>query len=148
MGLIEEIGRGPVAVDTAAFIYFIEEHPRFLPVLDPIFERVDAGRLQAVSSSLTLLEVLVVPYRTGDVALAENYERILTRGRGLRLIEIDRAQLRAGAQLRAMYPSLRVPDGLQIAAALSGGCTTFLTNDRALPGVKGLRVLQLGDFAG
>ena len=134
-------------MDTAVFIYFIEEHPRFLPALDPIFERVDAGRLQAVSSSLTLLEVLVVPYRTGDAALAENYERILTRGRGLRLIEIDRGQLRAAAQLRAAYPSLRVPDALQIGAALAGGCTSFLTNDRALPGVKGLRILQLGDFA-
>ena len=43
MGLIREIGKGPLALDTAAFIYFIEEHPRFLPVLDPVFAAIDAG---------------------------------------------------------------------------------------------------------
>lgn len=32
MGLIEDVGGGPVALDTAPFIYFIEEHPRYLPV--------------------------------------------------------------------------------------------------------------------
>jgi hypothetical protein len=30
MGLIEEIGDGPLALDTVIFIYFIEEHRRFL----------------------------------------------------------------------------------------------------------------------
>ena len=34
------IGRGPVALDTAAIIYFIEEHPLFLPLIAPIFDRV------------------------------------------------------------------------------------------------------------
>ena len=29
MGLMNDIGRGPVGVDTVIFIYFIEEHPRF-----------------------------------------------------------------------------------------------------------------------
>lgn len=147
MGLIGEIGHGPLAVDTAVFIYFIEEHPRFLPVLDPIFAAVDAGRLPAIASSLTLLEVLVVPYRAGNLLLAERYEQVLTRSRGLRLVEIDRAQLRAAAQLRAVHPSLRTPDAVQISAALSGGCSALLTNDRDLPAVPGLRILQLEDFA-
>ena len=31
MGLISDVGRGAVAIDTAVFIYFIEEEPRFLP---------------------------------------------------------------------------------------------------------------------
>jgi predicted nucleic acid-binding protein len=147
MGLIGEIGDGPLAVDTAVFIYYIEEHPRFLPVLDRIFAAVDAGRLPAIASSLTLLEVLVVPYRAGNLLLAERYEQVLTRSRGLRLVEIDRAQLRAAAQLRAVHPSLRTPDAIQISAALSGGCSVLLTNDRDLPTVPGLRILQLEDFA-
>lgn len=147
MGLIREIGDGPVALDTAAFIYFIEEHPRFLPVLDPIFSAIDDGRLPAIASNLTLLEVLVVPYRAGNIPLAERYEQVLTRSRGLRLVEIDRAQLRAAAQLRAVHESVRTPDAIQVAAALSGRCSVFLTNDRDLPTVPGLRILQLEDFA-
>ncbi|HEX9638328.1 MAG TPA: PIN domain-containing protein, partial [Acidobacteriota bacterium] len=91
-------------------------------------------------------EVLVVPYRTGNLRHAESYERLLTRGRGLRLIEIDRTQLRAAAQLRAAYPALRTPDAFQLAAALAGVCTTLVTNDRSLPELPGLRVLQLSDY--
>ncbi|HEV8232333.1 MAG TPA: PIN domain-containing protein [Thermoanaerobaculia bacterium] len=147
MGLIREIGDGPLALDTVVFIYFIEEHPRFLPLLDPVFAAIDGERLPAIASSLTLLEVLVVPYRVGNVPLAERYELVLTRSRGLRLVDIDRTQLRAAAQLRAVHSSLRTPDAVQISAALSGGCSVLLTNDRELPAVPGLRILQLRDFA-
>ena len=44
MGLIADLGRGPVGLDTAVFIYFIEEHPRFFPVVAPVFSAVAAGR--------------------------------------------------------------------------------------------------------
>jgi hypothetical protein len=40
---------------------------------------------------LTLLEVLVVPYRAGNRLLAERYEALLTRSRGIRLVDICRA---------------------------------------------------------
>ncbi|MGH9366635.1 MAG: type II toxin-antitoxin system VapC family toxin [Thermoanaerobaculia bacterium] len=146
MGLIDEIGAGPLALDTVPFIYFIEAHPRFLPLLEPVFETVDRGRLAAVTSSLTLLEVLVVSYRAGDAPLADRYEQILTRSRGLTLIDIDHGQLRAAAQLRAVYPNVRTPDAIQLAAALSARCSALLTNDRELPAIGGLRVLQLRDY--
>ncbi len=147
MGLIEHIPAGPVGLDTVTFIYLIEEHPRFLPVVEPVFAATDAGRIEAVSSSLTLLEVLVVPYRAGDAALASRYEELLTQSRGLRLIEIDRAQLRAAAQLRAVHQGVKTPDALQLCAALGGGCKSFVTNDRELPRIPGLRILQIRDYA-
>jgi predicted nucleic acid-binding protein len=144
---MRDVGDGPIAIDTVIFIHYIEAEPRFLSLLDPVFEAIDRERLPAFSSSLTLLEVLVVPYRAGNVPLAERYERVLTRSRGLRLVDIDRAQLRAAAQLRAVHGGLRTPDALQIAAALTGGCSILLTNDRELPAVRGLRILQLEDYA-
>jgi predicted nucleic acid-binding protein len=143
VGLIERVGSGPVALDTACFIYFIEEHPRYLPKVEPIFAAVAAGRMHAVTSALTLLEVLVVPYRAGDHGLAGRYEQLLTRSRGLRVVDLDRTQLRVAAQLRAVHTRLRTPDALQMAAALSARCGALITNDRELPAVAGLRVLQL-----
>lgn len=143
---MEDLGRGPIALDTVVFIYFIEEHPRFLPLVDPIFSAVDSGRWEAVTSGLTLLETLVVPYRAGNTALADSYEALLTRSHGIRLLDLDRPLLRAAAQLRAVFP-VKTPDALQLAAALAAGCTVYLTNDRAVPRVPGLRVLQLRDYA-
>ena len=147
MGLIADIGPGAVAVDTAAFIYLIEDDPRYSPIVRPLFEQADRSERQLVTSALTLLEVLVVPLRAGDRQLAERYESLLTRGRGLRLVDITRAQLEAAASLRAVTGA-RTPDALQLAAAISTGCKTFVTNDRRLPAVPGLRVVQLSQYAG
>jgi predicted nucleic acid-binding protein len=94
----------------------------------------------------SVLEVLVVPFRAGDLALAARYEGLLTRSRGLRLVDADRKQMRAAAQLRAAYGGLKTPDALQLCAALAGGCTSFVTNDRKLPAVPGLRILQINDY--
>ena len=146
MGLIHDLGHGPIGVDTAIFIYLIEEHPRFLPVILPLFREVDQGTRELVTSALTLLEVLVVPYRAGNHPLADRYEAVLTRSRGVRLVDLSRDQLRAAAQLRAAT-GVKTPDALQLVAAIGAGCATFLTNDRRLPSVPGLRILELTAYA-
>jgi predicted nucleic acid-binding protein len=53
--------------------------------------------------------------------------------------------LRAAAQLRAAT-NVKTPDALQVVAAISGGCTTFLTNERRRPPVPGLRILELASY--
>jgi len=145
MGLIDDVGPGPVGVDTAAFIYFIEAHPTYLSPLRPLFAAADREALTIVTSAVTLLEVLVVPYRAGNRPVAERYEALLTRGRGVVLREIDRPLLRAAAQLRAVA-AVRTPDALQLSAALAEGCTAFVTNDHKLPALPGLRILQVSDY--
>jgi predicted nucleic acid-binding protein len=146
VGLVDDIGPGPVGLDTVPFIYLIEEHPSFLPLVEPLFVAIDTGRLPAFTSSLTLPEVLVVPYRDANLPLADRYEQILTASRGLHVVDLDRAQLRAAARLRVAYPTLRSPDAIQVAAALTGGCSAFVTNDRRIPTLPGLRILQLGRY--
>jgi predicted nucleic acid-binding protein len=146
VGLTEDLGHGPIGLDTAIFIYYIEEHPRFLPLVEPVFEGIDRGRWRAVTSGVTLLETLVVPYRVGDELLAERYETLLTRSRGVTMVELDRPLFRAAARLRATA-GVRTADALQLAAALAARCTAYLTSDRVLPGLPGLPVLQLRDYA-
>jgi predicted nucleic acid-binding protein len=134
-----------VALDTQIFIYFIEEVGRYLPLVKPLFEAIDGGALKAVTSGLSLMEVLVVPYRSGNSALADRYESLFTSSRGLRFIEVDRHLLKAAAQLRAAF-KLKPPDAIQVAAALVGNCKSFLTNDRRIPAVPGLKILQLKNY--
>ena len=143
MGLTVAPGR--VAVDTAIFIYWIEEDRRFMPLVEPFFEEVAAGTREIVTSALTLLELLVVPYRAGNADLAQRYEELLTNSRGIAVIDLSRDQLRIAAQLRAAT-GVKTPDSLQLAAATSAGCTAFLTNDRRIPAIRGMRVLQLGGY--
>jgi predicted nucleic acid-binding protein len=143
--LIDDVGRGPVGIDTAIFIYYIEEHPRFFRAVSDLFEALDQNRCQGITSTLTLLETLVVPYRAGEMALAERYELLLSRSRGLTLVDLDRPLLRAAARLRAAY-AVKTPDSIQLAAALSRTCQAFLTHDRPLSKVQGIRILQIGRY--
>jgi len=147
VGLTEAVGTGLVAMDTALFIYLIEEHPRFLAPVRALFARADTGEIEIVTSALTLLEVLVVPLRSNDQRLAAQYDALLTRSRGVRLVDLSRDQLRTAARLRAQHGALRTPDALQLAAAISTGCESFVTNERRMPAPDGLRVLQLSEFA-
>ena len=58
-------------------------------MIEPLFREVDKGRIELVTSALTLLEVLVAPYRKGDDLMAGRYESILTRSRGIRIADIS-----------------------------------------------------------
>lgn len=135
---------GRIGVDTALFIYFIEQHTEYHGRVRRLFETAAAGNRELVTSAVTLLELLVVPYRVGNLALAERYEAVLSRSRGLLMVEIDRDVLRAAAQICALYGT-RPPDAIQLASAALHRCSAFITNDRRLPDA-GIRVIQLEDL--
>jgi len=61
------------------------------------------------------------------------------------MLSIDTMLARSATGLRARY-DIRVPDALQIAAALEAGATLFVTNDQRLAKVQDIRVLVLDDY--
>jgi predicted nucleic acid-binding protein len=141
------LGVRRIAVDTVVWIYFIEDHRTWAPLLEPLFERVDSGDITLITSALTLLEVLVVPFRAGNLDLAARYEALLMRSRGVDLAPIGHDVLRSAAQLRARF-TVRAPDAIQLATALGRRCRVFLTNDRRIPAIPGLRILRLSELRG
>jgi hypothetical protein len=70
-----------VGLDTAPLIYFVEEHPAYLALVDPFFEAMGRGDIQVVTSTLTLTEVLVHPYKRGNRGLVEQYSQMLLNTR-------------------------------------------------------------------
>jgi predicted nucleic acid-binding protein len=61
VGLIAALGSGRLALDTSVFIYLIEEHPDFRPLIGPLLEQTVRGKRELVTSAVTLFEMLVVP---------------------------------------------------------------------------------------
>lgn len=142
MEWIEALQGQLIALDTAPLIYFIEEHPTYLPILDPFFENFDKGSIRVVTSVITLSEVLVKPLRDGDTQLAQQYRDILLNVEGLTTVEVSVDIAEKVAQLRSQY-SLRTPDAIQIATALQSGATALLTNDVRWPVLPNLQILVL-----
>ncbi|OQY52343.1 MAG: PIN domain nuclease [Candidatus Parabeggiatoa sp. nov. 2] len=142
MGWVDALQGQVIALDTAPLIYFLEEHPTYLPIIDPFFKKLDKGSIRVVTSVITLSEVLVKPLREGDTQLAQQYRDILLNIEGLTTVEISVAIAEKVAQLRSQY-SLRTPDAIQIATALQSGATALLTNDIRLPVLPNLQMLVL-----
>jgi len=134
-----------IGLDTAPIIYYIEEHPTFLPIVAPVFTMIDAGTLHAVTSTITVAEVSVMPLRMNRSDLQSQYLDLLLYSVNFETRVVDAALAQMGAQLRARY-NIRLPDALQIAAALTAGCDTFLTNDGGLKRVSEIRVLVVSEF--
>jgi predicted nucleic acid-binding protein len=118
----------------------MEEHPEYLPVVRPFFAALSAGEFQAVTSTVTLLEVLVHPFRQKNVALAQKYRDILLNATGLSLISVTPDIAERAAQLRAEF-NLRTPDAIQVTVALQTGATHFFTNDGNLQKIPGFKTL-------
>jgi hypothetical protein len=143
-GLTRELGRGPVGLAPEVFVYFVEQHPRFLPLVRPIFDGARRGRWQAVTSTLTLIETQMAPCRAGDMALADRYETVL-RSRGVKLVALEPPLLQSAAQL-CRRCGITPPAAIHLAAALSAGCTAFVTNQPSLASFSELPVLVLDRY--
>jgi predicted nucleic acid-binding protein len=131
-----------VGLDTAPLIYFIERHAPYYPLVEPFFAAVERGEVEVVTSTLTLTEVLVHPYRQGNRALVREYCEILLHARNVNIIPVSPEIASEAARLRAMH-GIRTPDAIQLATAQASRAGAFLTNDEVLEKAAGLQVLVL-----
>lgn len=146
MGWVDDLAGTVVALDTAPLVYYVEEHPQYLPIVEPLFNALDDGMLRAVASTIALLEVLVVPLRNGDAETAQAYRDILLNSDAMTLMPVSPEVAERAAQLRARY-TVRTPDALHLATALHAGATHFITNDTRLPALTNLQVITLDSLA-
>lgn len=113
MGWVDDLEGEIIALDTAPLIYFIEEHPTYLGVVEPFFRAMDEGRLTVVTSTVTLLEVLVHPIAHKDVETEQKYREVLLNAVGLTTIALSSEVAVEAARLRAEY-SIPTPDAIQL----------------------------------
>jgi predicted nucleic acid-binding protein len=131
--------------DTAPLIYFVERHPVYLPVVKQVFQQVDNGRIAGFSGMISLAEVLVLPKKLNNAVLETAYRAVLFNSRNFSVLPIDAAIADRAADLRSRY-KLKLPDALQIAAAVETKCEAFLTNGIGLRSVTDLRMLVLNEL--
>lgn len=142
MEWIKRLTGQTVGLDTAPLIYFIEHHPLYYPLVEPFFAAVERGEVEVVTSTLTLAEVLVHPYRHGNQALVHEYSDILLRARNFTTLPVSPEIAAEAARLRAIH-GIRTPDAIQLAAAHESQAVAFLTNDEDLEKAARMQMLVL-----
>ena len=144
MGHLDFPNNSTVYLDSAPIIYYVENVLPYAEMLEPVFQRIKSGELCAFTSTLTVAETLVVPYREKNWALVERFEKLLTQTPDLTILPLTVEIARDTARIRAEF-SFKTPDAIHLATACTGGCDCFLTNDIGIKSFSPMRVVVLDD---
>jgi predicted nucleic acid-binding protein len=135
-----------IGLDTAIFIYHLERNKEYLAFTKMLFDGVEAGKWQAVTSVVALLEIIVKPLKLGRIRVARKYETLIMNFPNLMVVDIDRNIARQAAQLRAKY-GIKTPDAIQVAACITTGAELFICNDIRLKKIQDeIPTTIVGDF--
>jgi len=137
-------GHRLIALDSCVLIYHLEGHDQFGGPAREVLDQVEAGRCQAVLSTLALLEVQVGPYRSQAEDLANRYYASLLHLPNVEWVPVTYPLADRAAQIRALH-NTPAPDAIHLATAILTGASLFVTNDRSLPDLPALEYLQLGE---
>jgi predicted nucleic acid-binding protein len=134
-----------VGLDTSIFIHQVEENYKYFHFTDSVFTWLEEPRSRAVTFTITLLELLVQPYRLGDIDRVNRFYALFSTYPHLEWLAPTLEIADMGARLRAEY-NLRTPDAIQAATSVNVDATGFLSNDPDFRKVPGLEVLILDDL--
>jgi predicted nucleic acid-binding protein len=137
--------RERIGLDTNLFIYFLEAHPRYGAWCDALFDRIERGHNPTVTSTVTMLELLVQPYRDEKEELAQKIFALTSTYPKIEWIPVSMGLADRAAELRARY-RLSTPDAIQLATAIGHKATRFYGNDRSLRRVKEIECVLLDDL--
>jgi predicted nucleic acid-binding protein len=124
-----------IALDTSVFIYQIEANSRYAALADAVFEWLERPNHSAVASTITMMELLVQPYRESSEERADKFYALLGAYPRLDWIAPTLEIADIAARLRARH-RLKPPDAIHAATAIKGKATAFITNDAAFEPVE------------
>lgn len=127
------------------FVYSLEMPSRLAALAKQVLDAVESSAVTAVTSEITIMELMVRPLQLGQTDIASGYETLLSNFPNLTIAELPRFATRKAAELRARH-GLHALDALQISACIINGATAFITNDLRLRRVIELDMIILDDF--
>ena len=137
--------RERIGLDTNVFIYFLADHPRYGSWCASLFDLIERGHNPAVTLTVTLLELLVQPYRDQQEELAQKIFALTSTYPKLEWVPLTMNLADRAAELRARY-RLSTPDAIQLATAIGHKAMRFYGNDRGLRRVKEIECIIVDDL--
>ncbi|HXP38649.1 MAG TPA: hypothetical protein VN833_00190, partial [Candidatus Acidoferrales bacterium] len=92
-----------IALDTSVFIYQLEANAKYLSLTDAVFAWVERTGHEAVTSTITMTELLVPSYRDNNEHGVDEFYGLLSTYPNLRWMAPDLEAADMAARLRATY---------------------------------------------
>lgn len=133
-------GHRRVALDSNVLIYLLEGDGPRGEAAARLLEDLMTAQVDVVVATIGIAEVLIGPARSGAAASFEAVASEL-RDSGIRQVALSGAIAEDAAWLRGRA-GLDLVDSIHLSTARAVGATAFVTNDRRLPNVPQLEVIQ------
>lgn len=137
-----------IYLDANAIIYALETEFSDTELSRSLIDAIDKQLIYAVTSELTIAEVLVKPLEAMREPTIIVYESFFSSSSQVELVAVSRDLIVESAKISAKT-KVKLPDAIHIATAQASHCTFFLTHDerlgRALP--ENLQWLRFSDLA-
>ncbi len=131
-----------VGLDSNIFIYLFDENPEFIKNCHLIFNLLDQGKLEAVTSIISVIEALSYPSTPSVLkAIQEGFKNISN----LTVVEVGHGIGIEAAKIRREY-GFRTPDAIQLATAKLSKANAYITTDHRLKNYKKLKVIILSEL--
>lgn len=117
----------------------------YMDLTDEIFSWLQRPQARAVTSTITMTELLVLPYREHNLKQVDEFYGLLSTCPNLNWIPPSLEIADLGARIRAEH-GLKTPDALQAATAIHASASGLITNDPAfirVPSIEALVLKQL-----
>jgi predicted nucleic acid-binding protein len=134
-----------IALDTSIFIYHLQPNPKYLTHTNLIFAWLEGQESRAITSTITMTELLVVPYREGDEQWADDSYGLLSTYPNLDWIAPNLEIAEIAARIRALH-RLRTRDAILAATAAYAQATGLITNDAVFQRVPDFQTLVLDEL--
>lgn len=134
-----------IGLDTCFFIYQLENNPTYSELCSVIMDLIENKKIEAVTSSMTLSELLIRPYKMNRIEKVFELDQAIRNIPNLSIIPIGEGEARLAAFFRAKK-SLRLPDCLHLACTVSHEAKIFITNDHRFKSLKNPEIICLSDF--
>lgn len=131
-----------LGLDTNIFIYYLQKDPQFGPIIKDIFQNLSLSKTEAVTSSISLTEILSVKAPAPLINLLQQEFLSIPF---LNIIPINNDIAIEAARLRR-NSNLSLPDAIQLSTALSAKAKVFITNDERLKKFKELKIVLLNEL--
>lgn len=135
-----------VGLDSGVFEVYLRGEARRGPLGLALFERIEGGRLAAVTSVITLMALLAGPHRAHDEQAAEELGFLLPTFPNLALAPVTLAVAERAASYQARF-DLDEATAIQAATAKVDGAEMLITTQAQLKRLSGeLEVLLLDEY--
>lgn len=143
---LSELTGHSVYIDANIFIYFLDGNEPFSSMVLPFLEAVINGDIIGYTGDAVIAEVMVYPYKKGNLATIERFKAFFAQENFLSILSHDARAFDFASQLSGTK-GMKLVDSLHMATAIQAGCSYFITHDKGIKAVDKIQIIQLSSIA-